>query len=343
MGCGQSPLPLSVAVSFLALAARAVQEEDVYRALDALHVRYDTGAVRRAAAESAARTVDPGAAILPADEPAPPETAASVAAAEEWPEGLRYLRLRGLHADAASGVVARVADWSAGGRAAGLILDLRGAGGANLAAVDAAGALFATPEAELYWLRDSAGGVLERRRAPAGPAPAARLPVMLLMDSETRGAGEALAAVLKGRPGVMLIGGRTRGDAGLRVRAPLTANTVLSVATAWIVPASGTEYDRVGVAPDLAVSNGVAGAALAAPPGEDDGRRPRSGRARQDQALMQRVGGDPWLSRATDILLAVKALHERTPPAAGPPPAAAGGPDGAAPPAAPGAPEEAAP
>jgi hypothetical protein len=307
-------------------AALALEERDIFRALQAHGIACDTGAVRRAGMEGILKAIDPGARLVSREEAAAPASDRSVGKAEEWAEGLCYLRLNGLYEDAETDVVRRVSGWAAAAKS-GLVLDLRAAGGTRLAALDAIAGLFAASQSELYEVRNGRGATAETRRASTPEPAAGRLPLMLLVNAATRDAAEALAAVLKGRPGVMLIGERTRGDAALRAFLPVDGTSMMYIATGRIVPASKVEYDRVGVAPDIAVSNAPAAGAAGALPESDFARNPPSDRARLDRELMKTVAADACLARATDILLALKALRDKPAPAgARPPPDASGAP-----------------
>ena len=290
--------------------ASAVREEEIFRALDARRISCDTDTVRRAAVAGALTAIDPGARLATREEAEQPKRGDSIGRAEEWPEGICYLRLSGIYDGGGTAMVARVSAWGVAGKS-GLILDLRGAGGSSLDSVDAIAGLFTPSDSELYAVRSSRGATLAIHRSAAAEAAAKRLPLMLLVDSGTHGASEALAAALRGRPGVMLIGSRTQGDAAVREYLPLSGSNWLYVATAWILPAGGTAYSRIGVQPDISASNAPAGSAISLPSETEIGRKPSSDQARRDRELMKTVAGDACLGRATDILLALRALGER--------------------------------
>jgi hypothetical protein len=298
------------AVVRCALASEALRPDDLLRALEARGIPYDADAAQRAAVAGILQALDPGAKLVGKADAAQAGEGRTVAKEEEWPDGICYLKLHGIYADGATDVVRRVAAWAAQGKS-GLILDARGAGGSSLEATDAIAGLFAGPGSELYGIRDRGNGNVETLRAPPSPAVAGRVPLMLLTDQGTRDAAEVLAAALRGRSGVMLIGARTRGDAAWRSYLPLPGDRLLYTATASIAPAGGADYGGAGVQPDVAVSNGVPPGAAAARFDAEAGRKPLSERAQRDRELMQRVAADACLARAADILLALRALGDR--------------------------------
>lgn len=281
---------------------------NVLSLLDAHGIPYDRGLADRSAVEGLLKAVDPGAAILSADEADALGKGESIEFEESWAEGIRYLRLRGLYDGSRTQVTDCVRAWL-GADGAGLILDLRGAGGDNLDAVEAIASMFAEPERELYEVRNGEGDIVRTGRAEGDPVPAPRMPVMLLVDGETRQCSEVLASVLRDCDGIMVLGARTKGDTALRERLPLDGDLYLYIATRWVVrggkvplaQGEGMTPDIVMDAPRDSASDGRSGVSLYRD-------KPLSEKTRLDRELLQRVAGDPELSRATDILLGLQAL-----------------------------------
>jgi C-terminal processing protease CtpA/Prc len=142
---------------------------------------------------------------------------------------------------------------------------------------------------------------------------------MVLVNHDTRESAELLAAVLKGRRGIMLIRQATRGDASAREMIPLSQTQGLWMATGRWKVEGRPDYHGVGVLPDIDMAGYVAeGFTTNALAGETTAGHPLSERAKVDRELMSRVAADPGLRRATEILLALKAL--RAGPAARPSP-----------------------
>ncbi len=78
-------------------------------------------------------------------------------------------------------------------------------------------------------------------------------PLLILIDEETRGGAEALAAALKARGHSLLIGGVTAGGAVRLSDFPLPSGATLRVATAEVAGPNGRIFP-LGVSPDLPVT-----------------------------------------------------------------------------------------
>lgn len=238
----------------------------------------------------------------------------SVASAEDLPGGIGYLRLNGLFEGAAKEVIPALRGWD-GTNYCGIVVDLRGAGGTNLAAVAEVARLFAQDGDLLFSLRDARDQDLAVFRATG--VSRMELPVMALTDEHTEGASEALAAVLAGSlRGAMLIGFPTRGDPAVREILPCPGGGWLYVATRRLVTADGALLNgREGLQPHVLL-NGRESEYEYEPEPDRKGRLARE--ETEHRLLRNRVRGDPALRRAVDILLALKALNvreaSRTPP-----------------------------
>ena len=230
----------------------------------------------------------------------------SVASAEDLPGGIGYLRLNGLYDGASKEVIPALRGWDATNYC-GIVLDLRGAGGTNLASVADVTDLFAPEGALLFTLRTAQDQDIQVFRAPGGSA--MDNPVMVLTDGDTEGAAEALASVFANSlRGAMLLGGPTRGDPGVREIIACPGGGYLYLAARRLVMADGLVLDgRQPLTPDVVVEEAA---------GKDYEPEPdKRGRLVQEEQehrqLRDRVRGDPALRRATDILLALKALNLR--------------------------------
>ena len=289
-----------------ACSAFGITEGDMYRALGERGIPYDTQAVHRAAAEAILREVDPGGRLLGPDSETRPETV-TVEAVEEWQDGIGYLDIGGMHGDG-SNAAAHLSQWSTNGPF-GIVIDLREAGGNSLQALDRIAGALVVSNTTLYSVVDSAGTTSETHRASgeAGVV-AGSLPVMLLIDGQTHDASELLAAVLKGRDGVMLLGSPTRGDFRVRSEIPLPDDGGAFLATGRAIPYGELEYHAVGVEPDIVVDCGAM-RVIEAGPAKSHLGEPLTDRAQLDRDRTLRIGHDAALTRAVDILLALKALR----------------------------------
>lgn len=128
----------------------------------------------------------------------------------------------------------------------GVVLDLRFAKGDDyIAAVDAANA-FLKGEADVL-------KVGEEVRKTKARDEAIELPVTILINRQTRGAAEALAAMLQEQKVGLVIGGRTAGQALVFDDFPLSGGQHLKIARTRVALAGGKEIGSDGVAPDIAL------------------------------------------------------------------------------------------
>ena len=128
----------------------------------------------------------------------------------------------------------------------GVALDLRYAGGDDYAAAAAAAELFVKKELPL--LNWGNGMVKSKEKGDA-----IALPVAVLVNRQTAGAAEALAAALRETGAGLILGGRTAGQAMVAQEFPLKNGERLRIATAPIQLGDGTAMSEKGLTPDIAV------------------------------------------------------------------------------------------
>lgn len=227
---------------------------------------------------------------------------------EDLPAGMGYLRAAGLFEGAGAEIAAALERWQAADKF-GAILDLRGANGVAEGEIPAVAALFAPTGPVLYMLADRLGN--EIAAVESGPAPKSSLPLMVLVDEETSGAAERLAAVLAGGvQGAMIIGRETAGDPLIREPKKLSTGRYALLATRQLKTPDGMVYAGVGgVRPDVAITD----SALDETVYEPEAPVLRKGHSltdeeKEDKALRDRTRNDTYLRRATDVLLGLKAL-----------------------------------
>jgi C-terminal processing protease CtpA/Prc len=131
----------------------------------------------------------------------------------------------------------------------GLVLDLRFANGLDYAeAVKLADIFLSEEKPVLDWGTGSGKSTAKEN--------AFKLPTVVLVNSQTRGAPEALAAVLREARVALIIGGKTAGEANLFREFPLDGLRV-RIASGKVKLASGEEMPAAGLSPDIAVSVGL--------------------------------------------------------------------------------------
>jgi C-terminal processing protease CtpA/Prc len=182
----------------------------------------------------------------------------------------------------------------------GVVLDLRYTDGGDYAAAAATADLF-TAKSQLL-LNWGAGVVSSHQKADAIP-----VPVAVLVNRETAGAAEALAAVLRETGVGLILGGRTAGRAMITQDFPLSNGDQLRIPVTPVTLGDGSALSARGIKPDIDVTvsaenerayyadaylallktNLVAGGKLAALTGPD-GTNPAARRSRMNEAELVR-------------------------------------------------------
>lgn len=129
----------------------------------------------------------------------------------------------------------------------GVVLDLRFASGEDFAAAAGTAELFIAGERPLL---DWGDGMV--RSKPN--AQAIRLPVAVLVNRDTSGAAEALAAILRESGSGLILGGTTAGGAMVARDFPLKNGQRLRIATVPVKLGDGSPMSAQGVKPDIEVT-----------------------------------------------------------------------------------------
>jgi hypothetical protein len=224
---------------------------------------------------------------------------------------------------------------SASNKLKGLVVDLRFALGQDYAAAGQAADLFFKNEQPLLnW-----GETTFRSTAKAK---AVDLPVVVLINRDTRGAAEAFAAALRQADGSLLIGSASAGQAHLFRDFRLSTGQTVRIASGMVLAGSGQELPVSGLVPDIQIAVASAdekayfedpykvmpkafaqsvrpGSPLASGQGANRPRRPRNeaelvrmqregldfdleGQAAASAQAAGQVITDPALSRGLDVL-----------------------------------------
>jgi len=129
---------------------------------------------------------------------------------------------------------------------AGMVMDLRYAEGIDYAAAVAAADLFIKKEQPLL---DWGQGMVRSKDKPELKT----LPLAVLVNHQTAGASEALAAILKSAGAALVLGTRTAGQAMISQDYPLKDGQSLRIATSPIQLGDGTNLSSDGLKPDILV------------------------------------------------------------------------------------------
>ena len=185
--------------------------------------------------------------ILAAKTPATPSAGAVLAFKTNlFEEAFAYVRPGVVVNSQVEAVQAALEKISVDKKLKGLVLDLRFARGQDYAAAAVMAGLFLPPEKASL----SVGGVT---LASSAKAATVSLPMAVLVNHETAGAAEALAALLRQNKVALLIGGTTAGEAFAYKDFPLSNGERLHIATSTVKLGDGSALPAQGLKPDIAV------------------------------------------------------------------------------------------
>ncbi len=158
-----------------------------------------------------------------------------------------YVRLAGFDKGLAAEVLQTVGHLTTSNKLIGLVLDLRFAEGDDYAAAAAVADLFQAKARPLVdWGSGSAAATAKDSNI--------KLPLGVLVNRETAGAAEALAAVLRETGVALLLGSTTEGSALITEEFPLKNGQRLRIATTPVKVADGLALTTKGVKPDIEVA-----------------------------------------------------------------------------------------
>lgn len=178
-----------------------------------------------------------------------------IAKTETLGEEIRYIRLGKLGHGTAKALDAAL-NQTPCEKLNGVILDLRFVSGSDFAdAADVAGR-FVAKGAPLFTLKGAKRPA--RSFSASHEKPCLATPLIVLLNRETAGSAEAVAAVFDNQQRGATIGNTTAGDAVERVELPLASGKKLAVAVAEVVMPDGKKIFLRGLEPDVPVKVDIA-------------------------------------------------------------------------------------
>jgi hypothetical protein len=211
----------------------------------------DESAVKRSTLEGLVLRLSPGAAIVSASSKASPGPQIPFLV-EILDSHIAYFRLGALTKDTLAQFDAALASFSEKEIDA-VIFDLRGISESGDYETAAEFARRFCPKGKLLFSIQKPSAKQERIFT-SNQDPAFQGVVVVLTDSDTSGAAEALAGTLRLNAGAMIIGTHTTGEAVEFAEAPIGGNAMLRVAVAQVIlPNSGSIFPD-GVQPDVFIS-----------------------------------------------------------------------------------------
>jgi hypothetical protein len=226
----------------------------------------------------------------------PPEASPLVARTNVFEGAYAYARIEAVRPGLANALEAALAGLRATNDLKGLALDLRFAGGTEFPEAGRTADLFVSRELPLlHWGEGSVKSTAKTN--------AFTLPLAILVNSETRGAAEVLAAVLRATRSAVIIGAPTAGEVSVFRSFPLSNGERLRVAAAPVTVADEGQPLSGGQVPDILVSLSAAEERehLADPFKPPTGARRNAGNiprlTEADLVRIHREGLDPMLVR----------------------------------------------
>lgn len=249
-------------------------------------------------------------------------------------DGVAYVRVERVEDGLSGRISGAITSLDASNRLKGVVLDLRFASGEDYAAAVTVAELFVSKDVPLL---DWGSGVVKSRVN----AQAFNYPLIVLVNHDTRGAAEALAAAFREAGVALILGSSTAGNAYLYREFPLKSGQRLLVAAGNIKLADGKELPASGLKPDIQVDAksedernylndpyGTKGQGAAS--GTSTNRAPRRPRITEADLVRERRDGtnltdfvparerepekpqlrDPALARAVDLLKALAVVRK---------------------------------
>ena len=229
----------------------------IQKAIDALQTNFlspsalDEDSKQKALLEGLLRRLAPGAAIIATDSAKNhPEPVPFLAEILDGRAG--YIRPGTLNAATLSQMDASLANFSQK-KLPAVILDLRDVAGGSAFESAADFARRFCPKGKMLFSIQKPSAKQERILT-SNQGPAFEGILVVLTDSDTSGAAEALAATLRLNAGAMIVGSDTAGEAVEFSEIPLGGGKILRVAVSQVVLPEKTAIFPGGVKPDIAIS-----------------------------------------------------------------------------------------
>ena len=201
--------------------------------------------MNRAALEGLVAALSPKVSLVPASPATNQPALALVSKSGVFDDAVAYVRVGEVTEGVAEAIRAACDQLAASNHLKGIVLDLRFARGGDYAAAVATADLFLKQERPLLnW-----GQGVARSSAKTESI---ALPAAVLVNHQTAGAAEALAAMLREAGAGLILGSRTAGQALMFQEFGLTNGDRLRIATAPIQLGDGSPLSS-GVKPDIAV------------------------------------------------------------------------------------------
>jgi len=218
---------------------------EVYDVIRAHLAETSEADLNRAAVEGLVAALAPKVSLISPSGGGAGAGAAAVSKSSVFDESIAYFRVEEVVEGLAPAIRKAYAELAASNHIKGLVLDLRYAHGSDYAAAVAAVDIFLQKERPLLnWGQGVAQSTTKTN--------ALALPAVALVNHQTSGAAEALAAMLREAGAGLILGGSTAGAALMSQEFPLKNGDRLRIATAPVQMGDGSPLSG-GVKPDILV------------------------------------------------------------------------------------------
>ena len=219
---------------------------EVYDLLKANLVNADDAKLDRAATEGLLRELGSQAMLLTNGQTSAAASGPLVSKALVYDGAFGYMRVARVEPGLAAELQSAIERLGAANKIKGWVLDLRFAGGLSYPSAAKAAEPFLTTDQPLL---DWGQGVV---RSTAKDS-AIKVPVTVLVNRQTAGAAEALAAAMRETGAGLVLGGKTAGQAMVAQEFPLKNGDRLRIATAPVQLGDESALPEQGLKPDITV------------------------------------------------------------------------------------------
>lgn len=178
------------------------------------------------------------------------KAASAIARSEIINDSIGYLQFENIN-DMAPSVLDRTLEKLGGNKLSGLILDLRFAGGFNFGNAVAVASRFLPKGSIVLSVKNT--GEDKTQEFVNADIQGLTIPIVVLVNGQTHGAAEAVAASLSAQKRAIVIGNRSAGTAAVQTDIPLDDVHVLQLTTGRIIFPNGLEVFPKGLVPDVIV------------------------------------------------------------------------------------------
>lgn len=230
-------------------AAKPLNFEEVYSIIKTNLSDLPQSDLSRLAAEGLVNELGPNVELITTNGISDEQIAEPIPRKTIYNESFAYLRLARIQSNTPALFQKELKDLGLNKKLKGVVIDLRYSGGQDYSAAAELAGKFVPSGVLLAKIGD-------RELRSAENKQRSDLPVVILVNHETKGASEALAGMMRGHDAALIIGQRTAGEARLFQTFPLSTGQKLRIGTIPVELEDGKEIPESGLVPDISVTIG---------------------------------------------------------------------------------------